>query len=345
MRNERLGVGVIGVGTYGEWHARAYHEHTTTELVGVSDINEELGREVAGKYGNVDYYADYQDLLERADLEAVSIVLPDFLHRECCEAAAEAGKHILVEKPLATTVEDASAIVEAADRAGVSLAVDFANRWGPGFAEAKRVIERGELGDIEYINMFLNDTIFVPTEMLSWAGDSSVAWFLGSHCVDLVRWLSQAEISKVRAHAGYGKLTEQGIDTADYYKSTLELENGALAHIENCWILPESTASVYDFRAEIVGTEGKFEVNASPNSHRMACKYAEDSCTCAETGVFIEIGGKLAGFGKEVITTGFVDRIMVDQEPFASGQDGLTATKIVCAIEEAAESGSEIVIN
>src|SRR5260221_12490600 len=138
---DKIGFGVIGTGIVGgAWHAHVYSRAPRAKLVAVCDLNEQRANEIGKKYGAEKVYSDYRKLLENPEIKAVSIATPDFAHREIAVAAAEAGKHILVEKPLATTVEDAEAIVKAAKKAGVKLMVDFHNRVNPPFAGAKESI-------------------------------------------------------------------------------------------------------------------------------------------------------------------------------------------------------------
>ena len=108
-------------------------------------------------------------------------------------AMLDAGKHVLVEKPLATSVPEAQAMVAAADRAGVSLMVDFHARWHPLYMGAKGYVERGELGRPVMAYARLSDTIHVPTRMLAWGRQSGPEWFLFPHTMDLVRWLFARE--------------------------------------------------------------------------------------------------------------------------------------------------------
>src|SRR5262245_23038082 len=115
-------VAVVGAGYMGERHARIYAGLPDAELVAVCDVRESVARELAARTGAA-VYADYRALLRRDDLDAVSVCTPDGLHREPCELAARAGRHVLVEKPVATTLVDAEAIVEAAERAGTVLLV------------------------------------------------------------------------------------------------------------------------------------------------------------------------------------------------------------------------------
>ena len=172
-------------------------------------------------------------------ITGVSITTPDFLHADIVVAALEAGKHVLVEKPLATTVEACQKILAARDASKTKLMVDFHNRWNPPFAHVRRMVETDELGQVLMINLRLNDTLYVPTKMLSWAARSSPAHFLGSHLVDVVRWISGAEVHRVFSVARSVVLRKKGIDTPDFYQSILELSNGGTAVLETCWVLAE----------------------------------------------------------------------------------------------------------
>ena len=178
----KTGFGVIGTGIVGgAWHSHVYHNLPGAELVAVCDLDEGRAREIAERYSVPHVFTDFRDLLARDDIVAVSIATPDFAHRDLAVAAAKAGKHILVEKPLATTVEDADAILEAVEEAGVKLMVDFHNRVNPPFVQARQSVLDGELGELKYIYARLSNTTFVPTQMLPWASKSSALWFLASH--------------------------------------------------------------------------------------------------------------------------------------------------------------------
>ena len=143
----KTGFGLIGAGIVGgAWHAHVYHHMPRAELVAICDLNLARAQEVADRYGVKHVTSDYRDLLARQDIAAVSIATPDFAHREIAVAAAQAGKHILVEKPLATTVADAEAILQAVEAAGVKLMVDYHNRANPAFTAARQAVDAGELG-------------------------------------------------------------------------------------------------------------------------------------------------------------------------------------------------------
>lgn len=338
---ETVGFGVIGTGVWGETHLMAYADHPGARLACICDVNEELVRSRAAEFGAQSWTTDYRELLARADVAAVSIVTPDFLHREIAVAAAEAGKHILIEKPMATTVEDCRAIIDAATRAGVKLMVDFHNRWNPAMWDVHQAIVQGEVGEPQMMSLRLNDTIYVPTTMLSWGGRSTVVWFLGSHSVDLVRWLFNDEVKRVYSVARSRVLKAKGIDTPDYFHTILELERGGVAHVENCWIMSDGMPTVFDFKLELCGSEGTLLADVS--SHRMVQQFNARGGAYLDVIGRTQIQGRAGGFAINSIQH-FADCVINDTEPVVTAEDGLKNTQVLVAIHESAASGQPVLV-
>ncbi|MCD6096028.1 MAG: Gfo/Idh/MocA family oxidoreductase [Thermoprotei archaeon] len=336
----RVNVGVIGLGTWGEVHVKAFKSIPYANLIAVCDIRHERAREIASKYGIKKVYTDYEKLIEDNDVDAVTIALPDFLHRDPAVKAAEAGKHVLVEKPLATTVEDAEAIVRVAEKAGVKLMVDFHNRWNPPFVHAKRAIDEGNLGNICYIYGRLSDTIYVPTKMLSWASKTNVMWFLGSHIVDITRWLlNRDKPVKVFGIKKEGILKSKGIDTPDIICGLIEWSNGAISYLECSWILPETEPKLFHFKYEILGSSGSIYIDTSHN--KCIEKYLMDRYEYPDVLGLIDSPEGPRGFAVDSLAH-FVRCIIEDKEPIATGKDGLEVTRIICAILKSADLGKPI---
>ncbi len=329
-----IAVGVIGVGTFGEVHARIYHEHPRTELVAVCDTDRARAEKIAALYG-AKPYVRYDEMLKDPRIKAVSIVVPDVAHRDPCVAAANTGKHILLEKPLATSVEDGKAILEAVDRNKVTMMVDFMNRWSPPLSLAKKSLDAGEIGELLYINMKLNDSLFVPTKMLSWAGKSSVLWFLGSHVIDLVLWLVGSEVEEVFCTSTSKLLKSLGIPTADFYHSVLQFKNGVVANLENSWILPESGPTVFEFTAEIVGTKGKIDIDTARNGCMIKStpgKYQDPDLFC-----LVEIAGQMKGFGHTAIDH-FISCVAEGKAPWIEKTSSLRVTELITKLEESVKA-------
>jgi predicted dehydrogenase len=199
---EGIGVAVIGAGMAGRAHAHGYRSAGTVfsadlppvRLVSVADINEELAADTARRYGFERSDSSWQAVVKSDDIDVVSVVVANFLHREIVEALAAAGKHVLCEKPLAPTSADAQAMIDAVEAAGVIGRVGFTFRRTPGIAAARQVIESGELGRPLYINArYWTDYGADPNAPMSWryrGGPGSGALAdLGSHLADTAEFL------------------------------------------------------------------------------------------------------------------------------------------------------------
>jgi len=329
----QTGFGLIGCGTWGAVHARTYQASPWARLVEVCDKDANRAAHFAEQYGAQKHSSDWLELLANPEIQAVSIATPDFAHSEVVIAAIEAGKDVLSEKPLASTVEDCRRILAARERKSIKLMVDFHNRWNLPFLSIRRQLEAGELGKLLAINIRLNDTLFVPTRMLSWAARSSPAHFLGSHIIDLVRWMSGAEVSRVYAVSRSVVLKDAGVDTPDFFQYILELSSGATAMVENCWIVNESSPSVFDFQSEFIAAKGTAYVNASHN--RTVEIYTDRGVQLPDVAGAPDRYGQPVGFAVAAIEH-FIDCVVNDKQPMVTGEDGLSVARVLAAIEESA---------
>jgi predicted dehydrogenase len=162
---------------------------------------------------------------------------------------------------------------------------------------------------------------------------------VGSHAVDLTRWLFNDEVCRVYAVSRAEVLREKGVDTPDFYEAILEFKNGGVATVENCWILPNSLPTVIDFKFQIIGSEGAVYIDLS--SHRAIQKYGKESASNPDVFVYPNIHGKPMGFAIESIRH-FVDCVVNDKEPMVTGKDGLAATKIISAIQRSSREGKPV---
>ena len=329
----KIRFGVVGAGLWGEAHAEVYATHPFAELAAVCDMDPERARRTADRYGARRTYTNYEELVADPGVDAVAVATPDFAHRGPVVAAAKAGKHIHSEKPLATSREDADAIAAAVRAAGVTYMVDFHARWNPPFAIARRNIEEGTLGRIMSAYFRLNDTISVPTGMLSWASRSSILWFLGSHTVDTLRYLFQDEVERVYSVSRAEVLKEQGIDLPDLYQSVLEFRSGIVASIENNWIVPNTNPSVNDFKINILGSRGM--INMDLTNNQLFERYLETSSDHPDCIVKPLVRDRHVGFAYESIRD-FVECLALGRPVQATLEDGLAVTSVVLAIMESA---------
>lgn len=336
---KKPGFGVIGLGLWGETHLMAYSEHAHADLVKVCDLDEKRAKKMAKQYGVKEYCTDYRELLKDDRIDAVSIVTPDITHTPLVAAAARAGKHILCEKPMATKVADCEKMIAAADKAGVMLMVDFHNRFNPTVAQVKNAIDAGELGELKMGTLRLNDTIAVPRDWLPWAGKSSVLWFIGSHSVDLIRYLFNDEVERVYCVARSDVLKGLGVNTPDFFLSTLELKGGAVVQIENCWIIAETAPVVCDFRAEIVGSKGTCYIDVLRSG--AVEKYTAKEASYPDVFCRPQVLGRNMGFGVESIRH-FADCVITGKPPLVTARDGIECTRVLCALLESAKKGAPV---
>ena len=251
------------------------------------------------------------------------------------------GKHVHSEKPLATTREDAEAIAAAVRASGVTYMVDFHARWNPPFAITRRDIAEGTLGRIMSAYFRLNDTISVPTSMLSWSTRSSILWFLGSHAVDTLRYLLGDEVERVYAVSRAEVLKARGIDVPDLYQGVLEFRSGVVATIENNWIVPNSNPMVNDFKVNVLGSKGM--VNLDLTNNQMFERFLEGSSDHPDCMVKPLVRDRHVGFAYEAIRD-FVECLALGRPVQAGLDDGLKVTAVILAIMESADKRAPVAV-
>ena len=233
-----LKLGVIGVGLLGGGHARFAATNPDVDLVAIAYPRSSVGRKVANETKST-WYGDYREMLKKEDLDVAIVATPDPLHREPVVAAFRSGvRHVITEKPLATTRADAGRIRDAAEKAGADLNILFPNRFHPLDRCVHYVVQNGLLGAPCYGDVRLDDNISVPTSMWGnrskeWARGSSTAHFLFSHVVDLLRChFRPAEVVEVYAGSQNRVLGY----TPDLYDAQLTFDSGLLVRIKAEWI-------------------------------------------------------------------------------------------------------------
>jgi predicted dehydrogenase len=199
----KISVGIFGAGSVGKKHAAAFSSlGPDVAVLGVVDTDGDKATRIAGEVGTQSY-TDYRDLLSLAPDLAV-ICTPHFLHRELGEAAARAGCHILMEKPLAHTMEDAIALVEVCRKENVKLAVSFVHRYRQEFTRAQQLIGAGEVGALQMsVDIFGGPGgRYIP----SWIwqkkySGGGIVMYSGIHSIDWQCWLMGSDVAEVFAHS------------------------------------------------------------------------------------------------------------------------------------------------
>ncbi len=330
---KKIRFGIVGAGLWGRAHAEVYSSHHLSSLVAVCDIDKDRAMELAADFGAPEVHGDYESLARDPNVDAIAVVTPDFAHCAPIVAAARAGKHIIVEKPLATNLEELEIIEAAVVSSGVTLMVDFHNRWSPPIAVAKEDIQNDRLGQLISAYVRLNDTIHVPTHMLAWASRSSILWFLGSHSVDTLRYLSNDEVERVYTVARSGVLKSRGIDVPDIYQSILEFRSGMIATTENNWIVPDTNPSVNDHKINILGSKGMINLDLTHN--QLIERYLDHAADHPDVLVKPKVHDRQVGFAYESIRH-FVECLALGRPVVPSLYDGIKVSRVILAMMESA---------
>ncbi|MEM7441766.1 MAG: Gfo/Idh/MocA family oxidoreductase [Pseudomonadota bacterium] len=340
MPGAELGVGIIGGGQWGTHHANVFKTLPRSRLIAACDLDEGRAGRFAAEHGAEASYSDHRSLLEHPGIDAVSVATPDFTHTQIILDALAAGKHVLTEKPLATTEQEAEAIEHAASASDRVVMVDFHNRVSPVFAAARDEVQAGAIGAAIHGSARLSNTKFVPLEMLGWSDKSSALWFLGSHAVDILRFVLGDEVARVFAVSSKGVLAARGVDTEDVHLAILEFSKGTKVTLENSWVLSNDNPQVFDFQVELVGEKGQIQLDPSHSGafrklDGAGLKY-RDMFGLVPTGP-----GRPGGFIEEAVAR-FVDAVLDGAPVLASVADGLASTRVLSAIETSAASGQPV---
>jgi len=353
-------IGVVGGGIFGETHLQTFGQcqrQGRCELVALADLNEELLAKRQKQYG-VKTYTDYKQMLTSEELNGVSVVTPDPMHLPIVLSALEAGCHVLVEKPMDVTVRGCEKMIAAARKADRLLEVDFHKRFDPYHIALKQAIESGKLGEPLYGYAWMEDRIEVPRDYWPrWASQSSPAWFIGSHMIDLFRWVvGRKRGRRVYATGTKKKLVSLGVDTFDSVQAKIDFEGGISFNLDTAWVLPEGFEAPVNQGIRVVGTEGLLEID-SQNRGAEAC-FAGKTQETLNLGFQLrstDKGGRprFAGYGFEAIAD-LVDNIAFIQGggkleqlegTYPDGKDGLEVTRILCAVHESIETGKLIEVD
>ncbi|HRJ40696.1 MAG: Gfo/Idh/MocA family oxidoreductase [Caldilineaceae bacterium] len=248
-----IGVGMLGYAFMGKAHTHAmlnighmmYPPPAVPKLVGIAGRNQEAVSEAAKRYGYQHAYTDWRDLISNPDIQLFDNGGPNDAHAEPCIAAAEAGKHILCEKPLARTAEESKLMLDAVNKAGVKNMVAFNYRFVPAIRQIRKLVDSGLLGKIYHFRaVYLQEWIMPHYNMpMIWRLQKKMAGSgalgdLGAHIIDLARYL----VGEVRSVSGmartfipqrpWGDGTMGTVDVDDAFTALLDFENGALGTVE-----------------------------------------------------------------------------------------------------------------
>ncbi len=342
-RDSQLRVGVIGAGIMGRGNATVLASHPQVAISAVcsrtrahaEELADDLARDSPAT-GRPRVFDDYRQLLNSGSVDAVAITTPDHLHADVMIAAAEHGIDVLVEKPFTTDEAAADRAVAALRQAGVVAMCLFNHRWVPAYAQAKEQMAALGAPVVGYARK--NDTIYVPTEMISWADRTTCAWFLSSHDIDLLTWLFDDEIAEVFATARHGKLRALGIDTPDAVQIQARFRGGALATFESAWIYPNTFPTTVDSYVTVVGEGGVIQLDRQKENIVLATR---EAYSYPRNMLMRTVHGVPAGAYRDAIFH-FVDCAITRTEPLISIESSRHVSAVLAAAHESIASGQPV---
>lgn len=314
----------VGIISFAHMHALAYAQYLVlpeAELAGIWDADEERGNKMAKEFKST-FYVDLNELL-KTDIEAVIICSENAYHKEHVMKAASYKKQILCEKPIATEVEDATAMINACEENGVTLQVAYPVRFAPAIQEMKKIVQSGKLGEIIAVNATNHGQMpggwFVEKELSG--GGSATDHIV--HIMDLLRWMLKDEVKNVYAEFD---TRFYDIDVEDCGSVMLELESGTIATIDPSWSRPKIFPTWGDVTLKIVGTEGTISVDAF-KQHSLLYNDKEGKIQQQPWAEDMD----------EALLYDFIDCVKTGRKPFITGKDGLRTLEVVKAAYRANE--------
>ena len=346
MTSKKIGYAVLGLGI-GMAHADAAYASERAELVAVCDINEKKLAKAAKKYVGVTLYTDFEELLADDRVDVISICLPSAMHADFAVRAMEAGKHVLVEKPLDITPERARLIEEARARTGRICGVVHQNRFNLDMYPIREAMASGRLGKLilgTFAVKWYRDQAYYDNGGWrgTWEMDGGGSLMNQSvHTVDLMQWL-MGEVESVTSHMG---IYNHDIKTEDTTASLIKFKSGAVATFVS------TTCAYPGISTEIMlyGTGGSIEADADClKTWKMVDAEDEDAEEAAMLARYG--GGNLTAtpedaarkFGHDHVVEDMIAAVQEGRDPEVMPADALKAVEIVCAVYESARTGKTV---
>lgn len=332
-----LKVGVIGCGSIAQFrHLPEYKMNQNVQLTAVCDIDEHRVNQVADTYG-VRAYTSYKAMIESGEVEAVSVCTSNFLHAPITIAALQAGIHVLCEKPMATSEEEARAMIKASVESGKKLMIAHNQRFVPSHQKARQLIESGQIGKIYSFR-----TAFGHGGPESWSVEGKEGWFfqkkqaamgamgdLGVHKTDLLRYLLGEEITEVGAFVETSAKNFSDVD--DNAVCVLKTESGIVGTLAASW----AYLGKEDNSTTIYGEKATIRLEDDP-TYSLIVHYANGEVVNYKLSK-IQSNAE-GGQRNSRIVEAFVNSVIHDTEPPISGEEGMRSLAVILAALKSSET-------
>jgi len=343
---QRTKVAILGAGFISDIHLESYHRFIPeAEVVAVYARKAEKAKEFAAKHHIEKWYSDVDTLINESGCEIVDICLPNYLHADACIKAAKAGKHIIIEKPLAVTLEEADAMIDACKKAGVKLMYAEELCFAPKYERVRHLVKEGAVGEV----YMLKQSEKHSGPHTDWFYDVNLAgggvlMDMGCHAMEWFRWM----LGNTKAISVYASMStvlhKERTKGEDNSIVIVEFENGVTAVAENSW----AKHGGMDDRSEVHGTGGV--IYADLFMGNSAISYSKHGYGYAMEKADTTVGWSFTVF-EEVFNQGyphelqhFVDCVRNNKEPLVTGEDGRVVLEILYAAYASAGQGKKIML-
>ena len=327
---------MIGCGRAGMIHGRNFAAGAGgARMVAVMDTNVELRAQAAQELRVAKAYAGVAELLADPEVDAVVIATPTGFHREIAVAAAQAGKHILCEKPMARNEAECDEIIAAADCCNVKLQIGFMRRFAASFIEAKRRIDAGEVGEVVQVKSLTHGPNVPKPWMCDIKQSNGPLAEVNSHDIDTLRWFTGSELAEVYAIGGNYRCPDVKKEFPDFYDNVLlvgRFANGMQGLIGGA----QGVVYGYDSRCEVLGVKGLLFVGSLAS---------EAVVSCSASGMnqpVMKSWQKLYEDAYAAEDRDFAECIIHDRAPRVTGYDGRQAVAVVNAGNESIRTGAPV---
>ncbi|MDK2896932.1 MAG: myo-inositol 2-dehydrogenase / D-chiro-inositol 1-dehydrogenase [Candidatus Atribacteria bacterium] len=329
---------LVGAGRAGMVHANnLVHYIPEGELQAIVDLDLERARERAEELGVKHFYQTIDQALMEEEFEAVAIGSLTFTHREIVEKAAQAGKHVFCEKPLAQTVEEAQKMVEVVEKSGIKFQIGFMRRYDPAIRKAWDMIQAGEIGDLVVVKSTGRGPGLPPPWIWDRKKSGGMLAEVSTHDVDAVLWTVGKCPERVYMEAKNFKAPEAKKDFPDFYDHylvTLNFQDGPIGTIDGgCPV-----GYAYDARMEFLGTKGMIQVGQVEGNGPTLMTL--DKTAIRDNHASWRYRFK-EGYLEEMKS--FIRCILKDEQPSPSVQDGYRAAQVVEAAHRSLDQGQAVV--
>ncbi len=345
----QFNVAVIGAGAIGFNHIESFQKHPDARVVALAEVSPERGREAADKFGVPTLVTDYKELLSRDDIDIVSIALPNFLHAPVGLEALQAGKNVMIDKPMATNAADAQSLVEEAKKRGTLLMVGQNYRMTPESQTAKQLITRGDLGEVYHCKTAILRRAGIP-RIGSWFTQTKFAgggatYDIGVHALDRALYLMgefEAEAVSGQTFAKFGPRglgdgnwgkgeidSSKPFDVDDLSIALIKLKGGRTVLLEASWA---GYLDNYD-GTQLLGTEAGLKIPSMELQRRNGDGYVTET---------VELLPPLVETNR---MAHFINVLQGKEEAFVKPSESLALQKILDAIYESSRTGREVRIS